>query len=82
MVSFLILRLFGMIFFTVRLICQMGEYPSTLGFYFQCIVVKGHDLYDISPLECVVISCEAEQMVKCINLLGGLIKNMYSVCVG
>lgn len=63
-------------------ICQMGEYPYTIGFYFQCIAVKGHDLYDISPLECVVISCEAEQMVKCRNLLGGLIKNMYSVFVG
>ena len=60
----------------------MGEYPSTVGFYFQCIVVKEHDLYDISPLECVVISCVAEQMVKCVNVLGGLIKNMYSYLLG
>lgn len=44
-------------------------------------MVKEHDLYDISPLECVVISCVAEQMVKCVNILGGLIKDMYSVFV-
>ena len=59
-----------------------GRIPSTVGFYFQCIVVKEHDLYDISPLECVVISCVAEQMVKCVNVLGGLLKDMYSIFVG
>lgn len=29
---------------------------STVGFYFQCIVVKEHILRDIIPLEFVVIS--------------------------
>lgn len=55
---------------------------STVGSYFQCIVVQEHDLYDISPLEFVVISCVAEQMVKCVNILGGLTKAMHSVFVG
>lgn len=70
-----------MIFFYCH-IYRMGEYTSTIGFYFQGIVVQEHDLYDISPLEFVVISCVAEQMVKCVNILGGLIKAMHSVFVG
>ena len=55
MVSFIIQRLFRIVFFYCQ-IYGMGEYMSTVVFYFRHIVVKEHILYDIIPLEFVVIS--------------------------